>query len=225
MNQQSRTASFVLGGLLILFGVLALIETVVDLGAWIWVVVLTLGGLGIYFIYARDRSQKWLLIVAYAMLAVAGLVALLELGVLQDAFVATYVLLAIALPFYFAYFSNRQNWGLLIPAYVLTAVGIMVPLIELGVLNDAVIATYVLLAVALPFYVVYLRNAQNWWALIPAGILTVIGLGLLIASASVEYLFAGALILAGLIIVVRQLMRKDKPAPVEELPEEDEQVD
>jgi uncharacterized membrane protein HdeD (DUF308 family) len=225
MNQQSRTASFVLGGLLILFGVLALIETVVDLGAWIWVAVLTIGGLGIYVIYARDRNQKWMLIAAYTLLAVAGLVALLELGVLQDAFVATYVLLAIALPFYFAYFSNRQNWGLLIPAYVLTVIGVMVPLIELGVLNDAVIATYVLLAVALPFFVVYLRNSKNWWALIPAGILTVIGLGLFIAEASVEYLFAAGLIVAGLIIVLRQFMRKDEPAPAEELNQEEEPGD
>lgn len=225
MNQQSRTAGFVLGGLLIIFGVLALIETVIDLDAWIWVAILAVGAIGIYFVYASDRSQKWLLIVSYAMLAVAGLVALLELGVLQDAFVATYVLLAIALPFYFTYFSNRQNWGMLIPAYVLTAIGLMVPLIELGVLNDAVIATYVLMAVAIPFYVVYLRNTQNWWALIPAGILTVIGLGLFIAEASVEYLFAGALILAGLIIVLRQFVRKEQPAPVEELPGTDEPGD
>ena len=63
MNQQSRTAGFVLGSVLIIFGVLALIETVIDLDAWIWVVILTVGAVGIYFIYARDRSQKWLLII------------------------------------------------------------------------------------------------------------------------------------------------------------------
>lgn len=219
MNQQSKTSGFVLGGLLIILGVLAFVEIVTDLNAWIWVVLLTIGAFGIYFIYASDRSQKWLLIVVYSMLAVAGLVALLELGVLDDPFVATYVLLAIALPFYYAYFSNREKWGYLIPAYVLTVIGVMVPLIELGVLNDSVIATYVLLSIALPFYVVYLRNSKNWWALIPAGILTVIGLGLLISEASVEYLFAGALILAGIIVVIRQFVRKAEPEPVEELPE------
>jgi hypothetical protein len=225
MNQQSKTSGFVLGGLLIILGVLAFVEIVTDLNAWIWVVILTIGAFGIYFIYASDRSQKWLLIVVYSMLAVAGLVALLELGVLDDPFVATYVLLAIALPFYYAYFSNREKWGYLIPAYVLTVIGVMVPLIELGVLEDTLVASYVMFAIALPFFVVYLRNTKNWWALIPGGILAAIGLGLGIAEASVEYLLAAGLILAGIIVVVRQFTRKSEPEPAEELPEVDTRED
>ena len=47
MNTQSKTPGLVLGGLLIVFGVLALVETVTDLSAWIWVAVLTIGGLGV----------------------------------------------------------------------------------------------------------------------------------------------------------------------------------
>ncbi len=223
MNTQSKKPGLVLGGLLILFGVLALLETITDLSAWIWVAVLTIGGLGVYAIYAMDRNEKWLLIISYVMLAVAGLVTLLTLGVLKDAFVATYVLLAIALPFFIAFLSNRNNWGLLIPAYVLTVIGVMVPLIELGVLGDTLIATYVLLAIALPFFVVYLVNKKNWWGLIPGGILAVIGLGLLIAEASADLLFAAALILAGILIVVRQFTKKDDPGEEKELLEEDSQ--
>ena len=221
METRSKRSGLVLGGLLIIFGVLALLDTFVDLGAWVWVVVLTVGGLGVYVVYAMDRSEKWMLIISYAMLAVAGLIALLTLGVLQDAFVATYVLWAIALPFFIGYLFNRENWGLLIPAYVLLAIGLMVPLIELGVLNDAIIATYVMFAIAIPFFVVYIRNTRNWWALIPAGILSIIGLGFLIAEASVEYIFAAALIVAGLLIVVRQFTKKDEPPQVEDLPEEE----
>lgn len=275
MNIQSKRSGLVLGGLLIVFGVLALIETVADLNAWIWVAVLTVGGLAVYVIYATDRTEKWLLVISYAMLAVAGLLALLELGVLKDAYVATYVLLAIASPFFVAFLFNRDNWGLLIPAYVLLVIGVMVPLIELGVLEDAVISTYVLLAIALPFligflynrknwgllipayvllvigvmvplielgvledtliaayimlaialpfFVVYLANRKNWWALIPGGILAVIGLGFLIAEASVELLLAVALIVAGILVVVRQFTRKDEPDEVEELQEENTQ--
>jgi hypothetical protein len=221
MNTQSKRSGLVLGGLLIIFGVLALLDTFIDLGAWVWVAVLTVGGLGVYAVYAMDRSEKWMLIISYAMLAVAGLIALLTLGVLQDAFVATYVLLAIALPFFIGFLFNRENWGLLIPAYVLTAVGFMVPLIELGVLGDTLIATYVMLAIAIPFFVVYLLNTRNWWALIPAGILSIIGLGFLIAEASVEYIFAAALIVAGILIVVRQFTKKDEPPQVEEVPEDE----
>jgi hypothetical protein len=63
------------------------------------------------------------------------------------------------------------------------------------------------------------RNTKNWWALIPGGILAAIGLGLGIAEASVEYLLAAGLILAGFIVVIRQFTRKPEPEPVEELPE------
>ena len=223
MDTASKKSGLVLGGLLIVFGVMGLLETITDLSAWVWVAVLTVGGLGVYGVYATDRKEKWLLIIAYAMLAVAGLVALLTLGVLDDPYVATYVLLAIALPFLVAFLFNRTNWGLLIPAYVLLAVGVMVPLIDLGVLDDTLIAAYVLFAVAIPFFVVFIRNTKKWWALLPGGILAIIGLSFLIAEASVEYIFAAGLIVAGILIVVRQFTRGEEPPQVEELPGEEAQ--
>jgi predicted membrane protein len=221
MNTRSKKQGIVWGGLLIVFGVLALIETVTNLNAWIWVAVLVVGGLVVYAIYATDRTERWLLIISYAMLAVAGLVTLLTLGALADPYVATYVLLAIGLPFFVAFLFNRDRWGFLIPAYVLLAIAVFVPLSELGVLNDTLTVTYVLLAVALPFYVVFFLNTRNWWALIPAGILTVIGLAFLIAEASVEYIFAAALIVAGILILVRQLTKGEQTPQVEELPGEE----
>jgi uncharacterized membrane protein HdeD (DUF308 family) len=216
MNTQSKRSGLVLGGLLIVFGVIALLETFIDLGAWVWVAVLAIGGLGVYAVYATDRTERWLLIISYAMLAVAGLVTLLTLGVLGDSYVATYVLFAIALPFLVAFLRNRTNWGLLIPAYVLTAVGVFVPLTESGVIDDNLTVTYILFAIAIPFFVVYIRNTKNWWALIPGGILAIVGLSFLIAEASVEYIFAAVLIVAGILIVVRQFTKREEPPQVEE---------
>jgi hypothetical protein len=167
-----------------------------------------------------DRTEKWLLIISYAMLAVAGLLTFLTLGVLVDSYVATYVLLAIAFPFLVAFLLNRTNWGLLIPFYVLLVIGIMVPLLELGVLNDTLIATYVLLAIAIPFFIVYIRNTKNWWALIPGGILAVIGIAFLIAETAVEYIFPAALIVGGILIVVRQFTKKEEIDDTEVPPEE-----
>jgi hypothetical protein len=223
MNTRSRRQGLVWGGLLIVFGVLALLETVTDLSAWIWVAVLFIGGLLVYAIYAIDREEKWLLVISYAMLAVAGLVTLLTLEVLDDPYVATYVLFAIGLPFLIAFLRDRTRWGYLIPAYVLMVIGVFVPLEELGVLDDNLTVTYILIAVAIPFFVAFIRNTKNWWALIPAGILTVIGLGFLVAEASVEYIFAAAMIVGGILIVVRQFTRKEEAPPVEELPEEEAQ--
>jgi hypothetical protein len=223
MDTPSRKSGITLGGLLIVLGVLALVETVTDINEWIWVAVLVIGGLIGYAVYATDREEKWLLIVSYVMLAIAGLVTLLTLEILQDAFVATYVLLAIALPFFVAFLNNRSNWGLLIPAYVLLVIGVMVPLIEMDILYDTLVAAYVMLAIALPFFVVYLRNTSNWWALIPGGILAVMGLGFLIAEAAVEYVVPAAMIIGGVLILVRQFTKREQPAQVEELPEEEPQ--
>src|SRR5690606_41960036 len=42
-----------------------------------------------------------------------------------------------------------------------------------------IVGAYVMFAIALPFLYVYLRNRENWWALIPGGIMLTIGVGLL----------------------------------------------
>ncbi|MBE9473025.1 MAG: hypothetical protein IMY75_13100, partial [Chloroflexi bacterium] len=171
MKTQSMRQGIVWGGLLILLGAVLLVEAFTDLSAWAWVAMLAAGGLGAFGVYLTDRSEWALLIPAYVLWAVAGLVTLIELNILQDPFIATYVLTAIALPFLVVFLRNRDQWWALIPAYVLLIVGVMVGLTELNVLPDDFVATYVLTAIALPFLVVFLRNRDQWWALIPAYVL------------------------------------------------------
>ena len=210
MNSKSKKQGLVWGGLLILFGAMALVQTFADLSAWVWVAALAAGGVGGYGMYTKDRTEKWLLIISYAMFAVAALVALLTLNVLQDPFIATFVLLAIALPFLVAFLqSDRTKWGLLIPAYVLLAVSVMVPLTETGILDDTLVAAFVLFAVAIPFFVVYMRDSEKWWALIPGGITAVIGLSFLIAEKAAQYIAPVILIIAGAWVLVRQLTKKE----------------
>ena len=128
MKSQSMKRNIVWGGLLILFGILALVETFYSLGAWMWIAVLAVGGIGVFGVYTTDRREKSLLIISYVLISVALLVALLTMNILPDPFVATFVLLAVALPFLVSFLqSGRTKWGLLLPAYILTAVGIMLP--------------------------------------------------------------------------------------------------
>jgi len=198
------------GGLLILFGIIALLETFTDLSAWAWVAALVAGGMGVYAVYAMDRTEKWLLVISYVLLAVASLVILLTLNVLRDPFIPTFVLLAIALPFLVAFLqSDRTKWGLLIPAYILLAVSVMVPLIESGVLYGVFVAAYVLFAVAIPFFVVYARDSKKWWALIPGGITAIVGLSFLIAENAAQYIAPAVLIIAGAWVVIRVFTRKE----------------
>jgi len=206
METNQKKQSMVWGGLLILFGVIALLDTFIDFSGWIWVVILGVIGLGIFMVYLSDRSNEVLLIPVYILWAVALFVGLILLDFLPDAFVATFVLTAVAIPFIVAYLRDRSRWGFLIPAYVLLAVGFMVPLLESGVLSDTLVPTYVMFVIAIPFFAVFLRNHAHWWALIPGGILTIIGFAFLVAETAVEYIVPVVLILAGLGVLLSQFL-------------------
>ena len=204
MKMQSNKQGYIWGGLLILFGAMGLVEVYTDLTAWAWVAILAVAGLGIIGVYLTEPTEWGLLIPAYVMWSIAALVALIELNILRGDFIATFVLTIIALPFLVGYLRNRENWGLLIPAYVLLAVGVMVWLLARGILGDLLVPAYVMFAIALPFFVVYGLNPRQWWPLIPGGIMTVIGLAFLMAEAMVGYIVPIMLILAGVLILVRQ---------------------
>jgi hypothetical protein len=139
------------------------------------------------------------------MAAIAVLVALLTLDVLQGDIVAIFVLVVIALPFLAVYLRDRAQWWFLIPAYVLLAVAVMIGLESAGILGDELTATFVLLCVAVPFFIVFLRNREQWWFLIPAGVLTIIALGLLATANVGAYIVPVVLIIAGVVLAVRLL--------------------
>jgi len=163
------------------------------------------GGLLILF-----RSEKWMLIVSYVLLVVAGLVTLITLNILRDEAIATYVLTAIAAPFLLIFLqSDRTKWGLLLPPYILIAVGVMVGLIGVGFLDDLLVPAYVLIAIAIPFFVVYARDTKKWWALIPGGITAIVGLSFLIAEAAVQFVAPAVLIIAGVWVLFRQFRNKE----------------
>jgi len=203
--------SLVWGGLLLLIGLLSLGETFYYLGPWVWSAGLAVAGAGIFTLYSTDRSEKWMLVVSYATLTIAVLVALLTLEILPISLIPTFVLINIAIPFLVIYLQgDRKNWGLLIPVYILGTVGVMVPLITIGFLKGIMIAAYVLFAIAIPFFVVYARNSKNWWALIPGIITAVVGFTFLIAKGGFRYIMPAGLIAAGIWLTSRTLFLRGK---------------
>jgi len=208
MKTPARKQAIVLGSLIILVGILLLVETATDLTSWAWVAILAVAGLGAFALYLTDPSDWGLLIPAYVIWSIAALVALVTLGILRNESVAAFVLAVIALPFLVAFLRRRSRWGLLIPAYILLAVGLMVALIGQGVLHDLLIAAYVLFTISIPFFVVYLRNHKRWWSLIPGGITAIVGLSFLIAEAVAQYVGAAALVVVGGWMLVRQFLHK-----------------
>ena len=209
MELRFRRQGLVWGSFLTAIGILALLENYTDLSAWVWVVVLAATGAGFYAIYRTDRSDRWMLIPVYVMWAIALMIALITLNILRGEAIATYVLASIALPFLWVFLHDRDQWWALIPAYVLLAVGVMVGLIGLGVIDGLLIAAYVMFAIAIPFFVVYIRNTAEWWALIPGGIMAAIGLSFLLAEAAGQYVLPVLLVAAGVWILIRQFIRRE----------------
>jgi hypothetical protein len=196
------------GALLIVAGALLLVETVIDLSAWLWIAVLVAGALVSTGLYVRERSDWSMLLTAYVLWVVALLVLLIELNILRDEGIAFYVLLAVALPFLGVWYRDRTLWWALIPFYVLLVVAVMVGLIGLGILGDLLVPAYIMFAIAIPFFGVYLWDRRQWYLLIPGGVLAVVGLALLFAEAAFEYIGALVLILVGLGMLVRAFARR-----------------
>ena len=81
----------VIGGLMVLFGALLLIQEFVEISAWIWAAVLVASGLGVYAIYSIARDEVWMAIVSYVLLAIGIMMALVTADILEDAYIAMYL--------------------------------------------------------------------------------------------------------------------------------------
>jgi hypothetical protein len=108
----------------------------------------------------------------------------------------------IALSFLMVYLNNRTHTWALIVAYVTAILGIA-PLMAIGGRDVAYYGPIFLFAVALPFFIVYFRSLENWWAIIPAGSVTVIAIIAALAIAGLirnenEGGYANALLMGGL---------------------------
>ncbi len=130
-----------------------------------------------YFI-CGIRSWPWLfpalLTTALALNAIRNY----EIG--GPPIIAFPVLLSLAVPFYMGYILNRKQWGWLIPAWFLTIITVIPPLIDR--INPDALTALVLYAISLPFLVGYLVDQRCKWALFISAVLGFIGIFSLIES-------------------------------------------
>jgi hypothetical protein len=98
-------------------------------------------------------------------------------------------------------------WWALIPAYVMFAVAGLIGFNSIGIFEGDIGASYIMFAIALPFLLVYVRNTKMWWALIPGGIMAIIGLAFLLTVDIGRYIGPGIIILVGLWILFRTFFR------------------
>lgn len=73
-----------------------------------------------------------------------------------------------AIVFYGMYSRRKDQWWLLIPAYVAAFIATVIQLGSVRWLPGEFVGAFVMLAIGFPFLYVYLKNQEHWWALIPA---------------------------------------------------------
>ena len=115
---------------------------------------------------------------------------------------------AVGLVFVIWFIVDRQRYWRAIAGFALLGIGVLLligwPNVSLGTWSGAV----VILSVALGFWAVSLVHADNWWAVIPAGVLTVIGLLVgLGADLSQELWLSAFFVGLGLVFLLLYLIR------------------
>lgn len=135
------------------------------------------GAIAIPFLvaFAIDfRKHWWALIPAFASILFGVVIVFGDR--LPGEVIGAGFMFAIAIPFLTVYFVNRRYAWALIPGFTMVAVGVIT---LLGSFLSQYMGGFVLFLIVLPFFYVYFKQGR-WWALIPAGILTSIGVNALL---------------------------------------------
>lgn len=204
MSKSKRSySSWIWGGLLIALGLVLLAENLDLLGDWtapVWSLIL--GAISLIFLvtYISDRSQWWALIPGLVILGVAVAVFLAEQELVAGYVVGTIILAGVGLPFLLIFLIDRKHWWALIPGMTMIGIAGAVFLEGIGVISDEAVGGLVVGGIALGFLFIYLIDRQQWWALIPGGIMGTVAFFLLVATV-IEYVWPVALILLGLLLL------------------------
>lgn len=153
--------------------------------------------------YLANRAQNWWALIPGGVMLFLALTLLL-VDSAGGEWIGALFLFMIAATFLVVYLNNRtRTWALLV-AYTLAVLGIA-PAMASGGRDAAYYGPLFLFAVALPFFILYFRSTENWWAIIPAGsITTVAALAALAIAGWIrdpnEGGYANALLMGGLAV-------------------------
>jgi len=166
--------------------------------------------------YLTDRARNWWALIPGAVMLFLAMTTLV-VDSADGEWIGSMFLFLIGLSFLVVYLNNRtRTWALLV-AYIMGVLSLAPAMASGGGDTAAYFGSVFLFAVALPFFIIYFRSAENWWAIIPAGVMTVLAL---IAGAAIagwirnetEGGYANALLMFGLAVTFAVVwLRHAKP--------------
>lgn len=161
----------------------------------------------VYIFFKLGFREGWWALIPAGVIGAWGLGSVLGALGLSAPLVSLIGFWGSAVPFLLIFASDRKkNWWALIPGGVMAFMGVVT---SLGALvGEAWTATFILWGIALIFVAIFLVDRSNAWALIPAGVMAVVGLALSPAVPSLWVIGPVALILLGVIAVVRTVLGK-----------------
>lgn len=200
------------GVLLVVLGVLFLLESlqILALGA-AWALLFVAAGLTFGYTLLENREAWWAAIPAMALLSIGALIGVDTLfPELGDTWGASIFLGGLSLGFWLVYLTTRaEQWWALIPGGILLSLAMVLAIEPL--VGDDLFAALFMFGIALTFALVYLLpnpEGRMGWALIPAGVLTLVGVIILAATTTYgNVIWPILLIIGGAYILLRNLRR------------------
>jgi len=166
--------------------------------------------------YLTDRARNWWALIPGGVMLFLALTTL-TVDSIGGEWIGSLFLFLIGLSFLVVYLNNRARaWALLV-AYILGVLSIAPAMASGGGDTAAYFGSVFFLAIALPFFILYFRSNENWWAIIPAGVTTV--LAVITALAIAGWIrnanqggYANALLMGGLAVTFAVVwLRHNKP--------------
>jgi hypothetical protein len=163
-------------------------------------------------VYLTGRTRRWALIPA-AVLAFVGTIPLLS-SVVGGDWMGAAVMLLFSLPFFLVYFRWNENWWSLIPAGVFASIALVVLVGMLAPQHtpvfEGLLTGLLLLGFGLTFGALWLLRGSRptAWARYPAIGLLVAALLAGLSGGNNNLFLAGALLAAGIVLVLYSLMRR-----------------
>ncbi|MDD5368073.1 MAG: hypothetical protein PHQ40_03225 [Anaerolineaceae bacterium] len=198
------------GGVLILAGLLFLLQNlgIFLLDNLVWTIFLGIAGLSFLYIVFKDRRRWWAIIPGVTISYLAFLILMDQLyPSFSNGIGGALFLASIGASFWIIYFLNRSFWWAIIPAGVLVTLGVVAAFDQYfsGIETGGIFFIGLGLTFALLAWIPT-SGGRMRWPLIPAGVLTLMGVLISFASTSLfRLVWPVALILAGLYLFFRRI--------------------